>query len=272
MPVRVRFAYPRGRVIPALPLFILLGATLMGGGAGAATRTDFRFLPAYFSGDYGTGIDTSIVNLPMILVVSSERQEFRVTVPYLSIRTSEPVLYLNGEVIAPAPGGSTAESGLGDVLVQDEIFFLQGTARRPWVSGILRIKLPTADEAKGLGSGEPDFGAGVAVIQPLGHAWNMIGSWMHIARGDPAGLDFRDTSWLTLGVHRSLSDRSSWHAFYDRRQSVIEGNPDLADCSLGYDRTLSRGVSLRSAAFVGLSDTAEDFGFSLGFSVAVGSR
>jgi len=241
-----------------------------GGCAEAGTRTDFRFLPAYFSGDYGTGIDTSITYLPLILVVSSERQEFRVTVPYLSIRTSDPVVYLNGEVIGPAPGGSTSESGPGDVLVQDEVFLLQGTARRPWVSGILRIKLPTADETKGLGSGEADFGAGVAVMQPVGHAWNLIGSWLHIARGDPAGLDYRDTSWLTVGVHWRRSDRSSWHAFYDRRQSVIEGRSDLADCSFGYDRALSRGVTFRSALFVGLSDTAEDFGFSAGLSLAGG--
>lgn len=235
-------------------------------------RTDFRLLPAYFKGDYGTGIDTAIVYLPMILVLSSDRQELRVTVPYLSIRTSEPVLYLNGEVIAPAPGGSISESGPGDMVVQDEAFFLRGTARRPWVSGILRVKLPTADDTKGLGSGEPDFGGGLGVMQPLGHSWSLIGSWLYIARGDPAGLDFRDTSWLTVGVHRRLSERSSWHVFYDRRQSVIDGNPDLVDCSVGYDRVLWRGFALRSALFAGLSDTAEDFGVSAGFSVAVGDR
>jgi len=217
-------------------------------------------------------IDTSIVYLPMVFVFSSERQELRVTIPYLSIRTSQPVLYVNGEVIAPAPGGSTSESGLGDVVVQDEAFLLRGTARRPWVSGILRIKLPTADDTKGLGSGEPDYGAGVAILQPLGSAWSLIGSWLYIARGDPAGLDFRDTSWLTVGLHRRLSERSSWHAFYDRRQSVIEGNPDLADCSVGYDRALSRGITLRSSLFIGVSDTAEDFGLSVGFSMAAPSR
>lgn len=256
----------------ALPFFVLLAAASSVGGVEAAIRSDVRFLPAYFSGDFGTGIETSILYLPVVLVVSSGRQELRVTVPYLSIRTSEPVLYLNGEVIAPAPGGSTAESGLGDVLVQDEVVFLRGTARRPWVSGVLRIKLPTADDTKGLGSGEPDFGAGAAVTQPLGSGWSLIGSWMHIARGDPAGIDFRDTSWLTLGLHRRMSEQSSWHAFYDRRQSVIEGNPDLADLSLGYDRALARGVTLRSTVFVGLSDTAEDFGVSAGVSVALGSR
>ena len=245
---------------------------ITGGGAEAGTRIDFRILPAYFSGDYGTGIDTSITYAPMILVVSSDRQEIRLTVPYLSINTSAPVVYLNGEVIGPAPGGSTSESGLGDVLVQDEVFLLEGTARRPWVSGILRIKFPTADETQGLGSGEADFGAGIGIIQPLGPAWNLVGTWQYIARGDPAGSDYRNTSWLTVGAAWRRSGRSSWNAFYDRRQSVIEGKSDLADLSLGYDSAVSRGVTFRSAVYLGLSDTAEDFGISAGFSFAGGKR
>jgi hypothetical protein len=247
---------------------LLFAVAVPGRGAEAGTRTDLRVLPAYFSGDFGTGIDTSITYVPMIAVVSSGRQEFRLTVPYLSINTSEPVVYINGEVIGPAPGGSTSESGLGDVIAQEEVFFLEGTARRPWVSGIFRLKLPTADESKGLGSGETDYGGGVGIIQPLGHAWNLIGAWQYIVRGDPPGTDFRDTSWLSAGAQWRQSERSSWNAFYERRQSVIEGNSDLADVSLGYDRALPRGVTFRSTVFLGLSDTAEDFGISAGFSFA----
>ncbi|HEU4401101.1 MAG TPA: hypothetical protein VFT43_03270 [Candidatus Polarisedimenticolia bacterium] len=232
-------------------------------------RTDLRVLPAYFSGDYGTGIDTSITYVPMIAVVSSDRQEFRLTVPYVSIHTSQPVVYLNGEVIGPVPGGSTSESGLGDIVAQEEVFILKGTARRPWVSGVLRVKFPTADETKGLGSGEADYGGGIGVIQPLGRTWNLIGSWQHIVRGDPAGIDYRNTSWLTVGAQWRRSDRASWNAFYDRRQSVIEGHSDIADASLGYDRTLSRGVTFRSTLFLGLSDTAEDFGFAAGLSLSL---
>jgi len=36
--------------------------------------------------------------------------------------------------------------------------------------------------------------------------------------------------------------------------------------SLGYDRHLSKAVIFRGAVFVGLSTTAEDYGFSAGFS------
>jgi Putative MetA-pathway of phenol degradation len=255
-----------GRVLEALPLFFLLVPGTPARADGAGVRTDFRILPAYFSGDYGTGIDTSITYIPLIGVVTTRRQELRLTVPYLSIHTSRPVLYLNGEVIPAAGGGTTSESGLGDIVVQDEVFVVQGTSRRPWVSGILRVKFPTADESKGLGSGEADYGGGVGVIQPLRPGWNLIGAWQYVVRGDPPGIDFRNTSWLTAGVQWRRSEQSSWNAFYDVRQSVIEGNRDLADVSLGYDRTLSPGTVLRLTAYAGLSSTAERFGIGAGFS------
>lgn len=242
------------------------------GAAEAGTRSDVRVLPAYFSGDYGTGIDTAITYVPLIAIVASDRQEFRLTVPYLSIHTSEPVIYLNGEVIGPIPGGSTSEAGLGDIIAQEEVFFLEGTARRPWVSGIVRVKFPTADETKGLGSGETDYGGGVGIIQPLGRAWSLIGAWQYIVRGDPEGIDFRNTPWLSIGVQWRQSTRSSWNAFYDSRRSVVAGNSDLVDMSLGYDRTLSRGVTFRSTVYLGISDTTEDFGVSAGFSFARGRR
>jgi len=261
-----------GRVSATLPLFFLLLPAPPARAAEAGTRTDFRILPAYFSGDYGTGIDTSITYVPMIVVVSSRRQVFRLTVPYLSIHTNQPVVYLNGEVIPAPAGGSTSESGLGDVVAQDEVFVLQGSARRPWISGILRVKFPTADETKGLGSGETDYGGGVGVIQPLGPGWNFIGAWQYVVRGDPPGIDFRNTSWVTAGVQWRRSELSSWNAFYEDRQSVIEGNGDLADVSLGYDRVLSPGITLRSTAYAGLSSTAERFGFSAGFSFASRAR
>jgi outer membrane putative beta-barrel porin/alpha-amylase len=256
-----------GRASRALPFFFLLSPWLVHRDAEAATKVDFRFLPAYFSGTYGTGIDTAITYLPLIMVVSSDRQEFRLTVPYLSTHTSEPVLYLGGEVIGPIPGGSTSESGIGDVVAQEEVFFLQGTAHRPWLSGILRIKFPTADESKGLGSGETDYGGGLGIIQPLTGRWTLIGAWQYIVRGDPPGVDFQNTTWLTIGAEWRHSARSSWNAFYDSRQSVIAGRTDLNDFSVGYDRIVSPRVTFRSMVFFGLTSTAEDFGISAGLSI-----
>jgi hypothetical protein len=40
----------------------------------------------------------------------------------------------------------------------------------------------------------------------------------------------------------------------------------MRDLTIGFDRRLSPGVGFRSAAFAGLSGTAEDFGLSAGLS------
>jgi hypothetical protein len=96
-------------------------------------------------------------------------------------------------VIGPIPGGSTSQAGFGDVMAQDEVFFVQGTARRPWVSSVLRVKFPTADKTQGLTSGAYDYGAGVGLIQPVGRAWYVLGTFQYVMRGDPPGIDFSNT-------------------------------------------------------------------------------
>ena len=223
-------------------------------------------MPAYFTGEFGTGIDTDISYFLLILVASSDRQEFRLTTPYLSIHTSEPVSFIGGEFLPAGPGASTEQSGLGDIVAQEEVFFLRGDRRRPWISGSVRIKFPTADESQGLGTGEADYGPGVAIIQPVGERWTLFASAQYVFRGDPPGIDYRNTAWFTVGAQARLPRSSSLNLVYETRQSVLSDRPDIDDLSLGYDRRFSPGVGFRSAVYVGLSDTAEDYGLSLGLS------
>ncbi len=257
--------------LPALVLMSLLCATTQ---AGAETRASLRLLPAYYSGDFGTGISTDITYLPLIFGMTTKRHDLRVTVPFVSIRTEEPVTFAGGEVIRRGPGGagSTSEAGPGDVVVQEEYFFVQGTVRRPWVSGIFRVKLPTADESRGLGTGEVDYGPGLGIVLPAGRRWTLVGALQYLVRGDPPGADFRNTLWITAGAQARISDSGSVNLFYDDRQSILRGRENIRDLTLGYDRRLSPAVTFRSAAYVGLSDTAEDYGFSAGFSVRSGPR
>jgi hypothetical protein len=251
-----------GTVLAAVPLALLLSSQ-----ARAETRSDFRFLVSYFSGDFGTGIDTHIIYVPAILVVTREKHEFRLTVPYLSITTTEPVTFVGDQVIGRGQGGRTTESGPGDVVLQDEYFFVEGGRARPWVSALFRVKFPTADESRGLGTGEPDAGAGLGLIQPLGERWNLLGQTQYVVRGDPPDNDFRNTLWLSFGIQRRLSGSTSANLFYERRQSVLPGQPDLSDLSLGCDHSFARKLTLRAAAYLGLSETAEDYGVSAGISL-----
>jgi hypothetical protein len=248
--------------LAALPLALFVFAP-----ARAETRSDLRFLPAYFTGEFGTGIGTDILYLPLIYTATSPRSELRLTAPFLVIHTDEPVTYVGGEVVPGGPGGETTQSGPGDVIVQGEYFFRQGGPGRSWISGSLRVKLPTADEDRGLGTGEVDVGPGVAIIRPLGGSVTLMGQAQYIVRGDPPSADFRDTLWLLAALQARPSPGTAVNLLLERRESVIRGRDAIRSLGLGYDRRLSEAVTLRTALFVGLSDTAEDWGVSAGISL-----
>jgi len=253
----------RGAAALAAPLALFLACPARA----AELQPEIRFVPAYFSGDFGTGISTEMSYVPIILILGSPRQEFRLTLPYLSVTTSQPVTFVGSEIIPRGSGGRTTESGLGDVVAQEEYFFVEGGKRRPWISGLFRIKAPTADETRGLGTGEWDYGPGASFIQPLGDRWSLLGEAMYVVRGDPRGADFRNTWWLSGGLQRKLWGASSANFYYERLQSVLPGRPDLVDLIVGFDHGFARRLTLRTSVFVGLSDTAEDYGLSAGISL-----
>ncbi|MFQ5844954.1 MAG: transporter, partial [Planctomycetota bacterium] len=226
-------------------------ALLVGSPAAARVDVDARIVPAFFTGEFGSDVRTDITYIPLILRLSSARQEFRLTAPYLSIRTEEPVTFAGGDVIRRGTGGTTTESGAGDLVLQEDLFFLQGGGRRPWVSGSFRVKLPTADETQGLGTGELDYGPGVGLIQPLGSRWSILASVQYVVRGDPPGTDLRNTRWLSAGTQVRLGRGASVNLFYENRQSVLRGRDDIQDVSLGYDQRLSDTVTFRSILFLG---------------------
>src|SRR5690242_18160067 len=102
-----------GRAFLVLPLALFLVSS-------ARAATDVRFLPSYFSGDYGSGIQTDIAYLPFIFVAGSARQEFRATIPFITISSAQPVTFTGGQIVPGRSGkggqtGSTSEAGLGDV-------------------------------------------------------------------------------------------------------------------------------------------------------------
>jgi hypothetical protein len=244
----------------------LLPALLVFSPSQAESRAEIRLIPTYLSGDFGTGVESDITYVPLILTIRTARQDFRATLPWLSIRSSEPLTIARGEVLCRGAAGRTAVSGPGDVILEDDYFFLRGGGRRPWISGGLRIKIPTASDFDCLGTGEFDFGPQAAILQPVGERWFLIAEARYVIRGDPPGIDYRNTGWVSGGVQRRVGERSYVSLIVESRRSAIRGRESLRDLTLGFDRRLSPAVTFRSAAFAGLSDTAEDFGFSAGLS------
>src|SRR4029450_13931950 len=124
----------------------------------------------YLKGDYGTGEDTEIIYVPFTFGVRLDRFRLSLTVPYLH-QTSQNVVLTGGGVAAknkknqPSPSTTTTvsqtEDGLGDILLRASYIVLKERPLLPEIEPYLKIKFPTADEDRGLGTGEFDETIGV---------------------------------------------------------------------------------------------------------------
>ncbi len=248
---------------------------------GATLRVDVE--SAHFEGDFGS--DETIR-------YDSLTTRLRWRWDHAEVRVSLPVLRLDGEAVlvggAPTPSkGSgkgqappgqsapsdpvttiehTTESGIGDMLVRADFDLVQGSARRPWLSGLAQVKLPTADESAGLGTGEVDVAAGLSLIQPLfGFNLFLEGRYNHL--GDPPEFDLDDVIQGSLGVSRSVgaSRSTSVYAFVENRTHPVPDEEDRRDVMLGAATRLGANKRYRisGAAFGGISSTAEDWGLQL---------
>src|SRR5882672_5481364 len=90
--------------------------------ARAELRSEMRVLASFRSGDFGLAGGTRILALPATFAVISDRQEFRLTVPYLYVTSDDPVTLVGDQVIERPGGRAGTESGPGDVVAEEEHF------------------------------------------------------------------------------------------------------------------------------------------------------
>jgi len=189
-------------------------------------------LGGYFSrGDFGAMEDTDVTYVPLSWEYSRSPWRFRVTVPWLRISGPGNVLVNTGGVSRPGMPDvpdpevpeTVSDSGPGDVVLQAAWELPAGSAEGPFVDLSVEVKLPTADEARGLGTGATDAGLQVDLYQQFGQA-TVFGTLGHRWRGSSAFFEgLRDAWWLSLGFARPWSPGRvpgewSWGVIYDYRE------------------------------------------------------
>jgi hypothetical protein len=219
-----------------------------------------------FSGDYELEETTTMDVFNLSARWYLAKGEIQVSVPYLRIEGPADIRFIGGQPVAvPGAGGEGVgtESGLGDAVLQGEYYLLSGTETRPWVIGLLRVKLPTGSEDKGLGTGATDVEAGVGLIQRYGplHWLADIGyTWV----GSSSGFELQDVVRAGAGVSAPFgpNERHNAYLYLENRTHLVKGSDDRRSLSVGVGSSLDRAERVRvsGSVFVGLSDTAEDWG------------
>src|SRR5262245_25206745 len=240
-------------------LAAFVGSLLVAGTATAQTSVGVGV--EYTTGKYGATQSTDQLYVPFVVKHETGLWIFKATVPYLRVSGPGNVIGAGPDRIV-SPGVDDArrtESGLGDVVASA---FYNVLDERKGGLGIdlgFKIKLPTADEQKGLGTGETDYAFQADFFKPFG-ATTLFGSVGYRIYGDPPGATLRDVPYGSIGVSYRLAGDSSVGAAYDYRPHIVNGGSEISELTAFWSKRMSPEWKFQLYGVVGFSDASPDAG------------
>lgn len=247
------------------------GGTLFRAAAGLVVfLTAIRFAHAelsiatgvdYSSGDYGTSEQTRITYIPLALKYETTHTLLRLTVPYLRIDGPS-----GGQIIGIGPGGQpirtptgarATNQGLGDVIAAIGYNLLDRSGMLLDVVG--KVKFGTADEAKGLGTGENDYSLQLDWSQKIDR-FTPIATIGYRVYGDPPGVNFDNALLASIGGVLKYNAETSFALVYDFRQSIVADTDSQRDITAFLSYKLDPRRKIQGYVTTGLSNASPDWG------------
>ena len=241
------------------------------------------------SGSFGTSATTTYVGVPLIVDwFPTERLDLELTVPLFYRRTTGVdtantavaksvtkgpggsggsggsggvIIGAGGTIISTgACGTSGGDFGVGDVTLTSGYAVLMDSDSSPLIRPTVYIKFPTADESKGFGTGEFDFGAGIAVSKWLGN-WQPFTEGRYIFQGasydETWALDF---VIVDAGVAYSWNESLLTSAYARFGSKPFEGMSDPLEARLKTVWRFEKSTYAEAYVLKGLSDGSPDYG------------
>lgn len=168
----------------------------------------------------------------------------------------------NGPTPTPTTNSTTTESGLGDIWTSltyevqsfpTDIGYLDFTAK---------IKIPTADEDDGLGTGETDYTLQADCAKSMGRLTPLL-TVAYKIKGDSDDVDLDDVWYLSAGANWRVDRELNVGASLDFQEAFSDGADhtlELFTC-LGYE--LSDLWSITPYVYFGFTDGSPDEGLGL---------
>ena len=251
--------------------FAVLCAILPGQEAGAGDK-DWRISTSvnFETGKYGTSSRTDTLYMPVtVKKYFLNEGDISVTIPYISQTSGSEVVTIDGTIfqIKRAPGPEVTNSGVGDLVLKGSYYLFSENKKIPFDLNLTaKIKVPTADDTKGLGTGEFDTGAGLEFAKSLRSGFTGYLDIYYTAIGDPPGFDLEDRVSFDAGFSRLLAPGWTMSAFYEESTPLLKSNSNLRDFLVSFEFKADSRTRVFFGATVGLTDTSPDYGLSAGAS------
>lgn len=225
--------------------------------ADAASQLSFTTGVDYSKGDYGTAIDTSMVVVPLSARLRTGNWRVTASIPWLRIDGANVVGGSNGPIVIDPNASRTIRKGFGDVslgLAYDipEQDFGLGVQ----LSG--RVKLPTASQSKGLGTGKADFSGAIELSKTYGPITPFVSLGYRLP-GDPAGIDLQNGFVGSAGLS-VVTGRSVVLLSYDYRESASLLAENSQELFGAFTTPVSKKLDFTLYGSAGLTKGAPDYG------------
>jgi hypothetical protein len=215
--------------------------------------------PSYDEGDFGTRDTTRTFFFPVTLRYLGDRFDASITGSFVRLDSPSDVTIVEGQAQRTGTSGRRrVNSGIGDLILRGRYFLVDDPWPASWVPSFapfVKLKLPTADEDKGLGTGEVDHGVGFEWDKTFGDVF-LFGDASYTFMGG----DFRNRPAASLGVGRRLTPAVTLSGLLDWRRALVRGNDDPLELVGLVTVKLSRTVSVTPNVFVGLTNGSPDWG------------
>lgn len=243
------------------------------------------------SGTYGNETTTRFVAVPIILQYApSARWSLELDLPWVyqsnSVTTygsagpsREHMSSPSGSVSLAAagrhsggPGGSgemnldpdKAQSGIGDATLSAEYTLREEGVRHPRLGALLYLKIPLANEDKGLGTGEFDEGVGLSLAKTVGFT-RYFARGIYIFRGDSAQYDPKNYLSYALGIGYLFNFNLQAALALTGATAPFAGAPAPLEAQVRLNYRISERVRVGGYIGHGLSDGSPDIAAGIVF-------
>lgn len=215
----------------------------------------------YTSGDYGGTDDIEDLYISVTGTARYGRFGYELTVPYLSVRAPSGTIITDaGGQSVPGSGARTIENGLGAIVGSVTLYDVINYRDFGIAMDITaEIKFATADEDKGLGTGEHDYSV-QADFYKFFDQLTILGSAGYKLRGDPSGIDLENALLASVGGFYKFTPQTRAGLIYDYQESAFTDGESLRELTGFVSQRISDVWWLQVDARKGFSDSSPDWG------------
>lgn len=214
----------------------------------------------YITGDFGGAESVDQLYIPISTRYITKKYTFRITIPFIRLTAPTGTVGSDGTII-PGTGPIITESGIGDVIAgatYRDVFNTEASSDVA-IDLTAKVKFGTADEDKGLGSGENDYTVQTELYN-FRDRLTLFGILGYKIRGDPPGVNLNDSMLALMGGNYRLSSAYRTGLDFYYQEALYSGADDQMELSAFLGYSLSKTQYLRGYLIKGFSDASPDWG------------